>query len=111
MRVLSRIRHTDRLSGALLLAGVLAGFALPASVHASDYQRASTGNYLVEPNRDPGITLETATAIVRHRTGGRVLSAQPASRGAESGYQVRVLVDERLVQIWFVDHKGRIDSE
>jgi len=81
--------------------------ALPAN--AADYKPAATQNYLVQPA--PGVTLETATAIVRHKTGGRVLSASPASKGAEVGYQVRVLVDERLVQTWFVDEKGRTESE
>jgi hypothetical protein len=76
---------------------------------ASEYKKAATQNFLVQP--DPAVTLETATAIVRHKTGGRVLSANPASKGTDVGYQVRVLVDERLVQTWFVDQKGRADSE
>jgi len=94
----------------VVLAGlitVLAFIALPAA--AAEYKPAATQNYLVQPS--PGVTLETATAIVRHKTGGRVLSASPASKGAEVGYQVRVLVDERLVQTWFVDEKGRTQSE
>lgn len=76
---------------------------------ANEYKQAATQNYLVQPA--PSVTLETATAIVRHKTGGRVLSVNPASKGAEVGYQIRVLVDERLVQTWFVDEKGRTESE
>ena len=82
---------------------------LPVAAMAAEYKQAATQNYLVQPA--PAVTLETATAIVRHKTGGSVLSANPASKGAEVGYQVRVLVDERLVQTWFVDDKGRTQNE
>lgn len=88
---------------------LLASMAGLSDASASEYKRAATQNYLVEPN--PEVSLETATAIIRHRTGGRVLSANSASRGSEVGYQVRVLVDERQVQTWFVDRKGRAQNE
>lgn len=94
----------------LLVNALLAfGLLLSGVAVANEYKQAATQNYLVQPA--PAVTLETATAIVRHKTGGRVLSANPASKGAEVGYQVRVLVDERLVQTWFVDEKGRTESE
>lgn len=85
------------------------GLSTASTVWASEYKKAATQNYLVEPN--PDVSLETATAIIRHRTGGRVLSANSSSRGSEVGYQVRVLIDERQVQTWFVDGKGRPQNE
>jgi len=96
---------TGRLRVITLLIVVLAGSTGLSASWASEYKKAATQNYLVEPK--PEVSLETATAIVRHRTGGRVLSANSSSRGAEVGYQVRVLIDERQVQTWFVDRKGR----
>ena len=96
---------TGRLRVVSLLIVVLAGSTGLSASWASEYKKAATQNYLVEPK--PEVSLETATAIVRHRTGGRVLSANSSSRGAEVGYQVRVLIDERQVQTWFVDRKGR----
>ncbi len=96
---------TGRLRVISLLIVVLAGSTGLSAAWASEYKKAATQNYLVEPK--PEVSLETATAIVRHRTGGRVLSANSSSRGAEVGYQVRVLIDERQVQTWFVDRKGR----
>jgi len=93
----------------MLFGGVVGLSGAPSDAVASEYKKAATQNYLVEPN--PDVSLETATAIIRHRTGGRVLSANSASRGSEVGYQVRVLVDERQVQTWFVDRKGRTQNE
>jgi hypothetical protein len=102
-KTLAAGRHIARW---MLVAGLL---VTTGSVMASEYKKAATQNYLVQP--EPAVTLETATAIVRHKTGGRVLSANPASKGSDVGYQVRVLVDERLVQTWFVNEQGRADSE
>ncbi len=100
----------NRLTAALYAVVLLAVAALlPGFATANEYKQAATQSYLVQPT--PAVTLETATAIVRHKTGGRVLSANPASKGTEVGYQVRVLVDERLVQTWFVDEQGRTISE
>ena len=99
--------------GSRLAAGVLA-LLLPLAMHsapvsANEFREAvSSPNYLAEP---PGVNLEMATAIVRSKTGGRVLSASPASRGAQRGYKVRVLVDDRMVQTWFVDRNGRTESD
>ncbi len=92
----------------VLITGMV-GLSALSTGWASEYKKAATQNYLVEPN--PDVSLETATAIIRHRTGGRVLSANSSSRGAEVGYQVRVLIDERQVQTWFVDRKGRAQNE
>lgn len=100
---------TGRMRLISLLIVALAGSTGLSTVWASEYKKAATQNYLVEPK--PEVSLETATAIVRHRTGGRVLSANSSSRGAEVGYQVRVLIDERQVQTWFVDRKGRALNE
>lgn len=100
---------TGRLRVISLLIVVLAGSTGLPAAWASEYKKAATQNYLVEPKQE--VSLETATAIVRHRTGGRVLSANSSSRGTEVGYQVRVLIDERQVQTWFVDRKGRALNE
>jgi hypothetical protein len=39
-----------------------------------------------------------------------VLSATPAERGGQRGYEVRVLVDGKRVKSVFVDSEGRIRS-
>jgi hypothetical protein len=62
---------------------------------------------LVKP---PGVSLEQATNIVRRQTGGRVLSAAPAGRGGQRGYEVRVLVDGKRVTKVFVDDQGNMRS-
>ena len=64
-------------------------------------------NTLVKP---PGISLEQATNIVRRQTGGGVLSAAPAGRGGQRGYEVRVLVDGKRVKKVFVDGQGNMRS-
>ena len=101
--------NAKRLSALCVAMTVVVAMSVSTSAIGAEYKKAATQNYLVQPA--PSVTLETATAIVRHRTGGRVLSANPASKGTDVGYQVRVLVDERTVQTWFVDDKGRVDSE
>lgn len=98
--------HVQLFTLSVMLLGSVVG---SSDASASEYKKAATQNYLVEPK--PEVSLETATAIIRHRTGGRVLSANSASRGSEVGYQVRVLVDERQVQTWFVDREGRAQNE
>lgn len=68
----------------------------------------------LEPNnlvRPPGITLEQAANEVRRETGGRVLSASPAERGGQRGYEVRVLLDGKRVKSYFVDGQGRIRGD
>lgn len=107
-----RVGRARFVSLLMMLVTGLAGFSAlfsQSTVSASEYKKAATQNYLVEPSRD--VSLETATAIIRHRTGGRVLSANSSSRGSEIGYQVRVLIDDRQVQTWFVDRKGRAQNE
>jgi hypothetical protein len=67
----------------------------------------------VEPQtlvRPPGITREQAANMVRRETGGRVLSASPAERGGQRGYEVRVLIDGKRVKNVFVDGEGRVRS-
>ena len=93
--------------GRIILCCLLA-LGLPLSVQASEFREAATPKYFSEP---AGVNLEVATAIVRRKTGGRVLSANPASRGPQRGYKVRVLVKDRVVQTWFVDSRGRAITE
>jgi hypothetical protein len=61
-----------------------------------------------EPADRQGISLEQATRIARATYGGRVVSARPAQVGSESGYQIRlVLEDGRVINV-FVDGQGRV---
>ena len=57
-----------------------------------------------------GISLEQAADKVRRQTGGRVLSASPEEKGGRRGYSVRVLVDGKRVQQYYVDADGRVSS-
>jgi hypothetical protein len=73
----------------------------------------SGGQNPVEPQtlvRPSGITRDQAANMVQRETGGRVLSATPAERGGQRGYEVRVLVDGKRVKSVFVDSEGRIRS-
>ena len=76
----------------------------PAASHAG--QQAQP-NYYSEP---VGISLEQAADKVRRKTGGRVLSANPVSKGGQRGYNIRVLVDGKRVKQYFVDSEGRVSS-
>lgn len=90
-----------------LLVGV-AGAAAPATA-APKWMRGAEGE--VEPRNlvdPPEISLEEATRVVRRQTGGRVLSASPARRGGQRGYEVRVLLDGKRVKNLFVDGEGRV---
>jgi hypothetical protein len=97
----------------LLLAVLLvaaAGFAGDVAA-APDWMRGAQEQ--LEPQnlvRPPGISLEQAANMVRRETGGRVLSASPARRGSERGYEVRVLLDGKRVKSIFVDSDGRMRS-
>jgi uncharacterized membrane protein YkoI len=55
-----------------------------------------------------GISLEQATRIARSAYGGRVVSARASQRGGESGYQIRMVLDDGRVVNVFVDRHGRI---
>jgi len=89
---------------ALLVLGFSSARAQPPWVGAEPELQPQT---LVKP---PGISLEQATNIVRRQTGGRVLSAAPAGRGGQRGYEVRVLVDGKRVKTVFVDSQGNLRS-
>jgi uncharacterized membrane protein YkoI len=61
------------------------------------------------PGAQPSISIEQATNIVRSRySSGRVVSARPTRRGNETGYRVRVVLDDGRVINVFVDGQGRI---
>jgi uncharacterized membrane protein YkoI len=62
----------------------------------------------VDESARGGITLEQATRIVRAAYGGRVVSARPVQRGGDSGYQVRIVLEDGRVMNVFVDSQGRI---
>ncbi len=102
---MSALTNSRRLATAavIFLTALVAGTS-----HSAEFREAASPNYFSE---QPGVNLEIATSIVRTKTGGRVLSASPVSRGDTAGYKVRVLVDQRVVQTWFVDQRGRARSE
>jgi uncharacterized membrane protein YkoI len=97
-----------RRAAALLVLALMV--APQASLAASPDWRRGVQEQL-EPNtlvRPPGITLEQAADEVRRQTGGRVLSASPAERSGQRGYEVRVLLDGKRVKSYFVDGQGRV---
>lgn len=76
---------------------------VPLGSHAAGAERVDKGvkpNHFVQPS---GISLEQAADRVRRETGGRVLSASPAQKGGQHGYNVRVLLDGKRVKNVFVD--------
>jgi hypothetical protein len=82
--------------------------ALAASSPAVLYAGQQEPSYYAKPAG--GISLEQAADTVRRQTGGRVLSATPVKKGAERGYNVRVLVDGKRVKQYYVDSEGRMSS-
>ncbi len=88
---------------------------LPLSpVHVYAGASVSVFAAAAEPNTlasQPGISIETATNIVRGMFGGRVLSAIPAQRGEKRGYEVRMLLDGKRVKKVFIDNQGRVKSK
>jgi hypothetical protein len=67
----------------------------------------ASANNLVAPS---GMDLRKATTIARDKTGGRVLSAK-RRKGAQSEFEVRLLVDEERVVHVIVDANGRVRSK
>ncbi|HHJ12497.1 MAG TPA: hypothetical protein ENK00_04880 [Chromatiales bacterium] len=49
-----------------------------------------------------GDGLDAAIARIRAETGGRVLSAEPASRDGRSGYRIKLLTPDDRIRILFV---------
>ena len=94
--------------GSLLLCLVWSLLVLPlfapAMTHAGQQAKPQ---YYSEP---VGISLEQAADKVRRKTGGRVLSANPVTKGGQRGYNIRVLVDGKRVKQYYVDSEGRITS-
>ena len=81
---------------------LLTPLAMPA------YGQQAQPQYYTKPAG--GITLEQAADAVRRHTGGRVLSAEPVTKGGQRGYNVRVLVDGKRVKQYYVDAEGRMSS-
>ncbi|MEZ5557213.1 MAG: PepSY domain-containing protein [Pseudomonadales bacterium] len=92
----------------LVLAVLCAGSPALAAQWPSWAAEGAEPQSLVKP---PGISLEQATNMVRRETGGRVLSATPVTRGGETGFEVRVLIDGKRVTKVYVDGQGRIRSQ
>ncbi len=100
-------RHRTRLGwGGLLLLALLA--MLPALLPALGLAQQGPPEGTPAAGAQAGISLEQATAIVRARYNGRILSAAPARRGNDAGYRVRVLQEDGRVITVFVDSQGRI---
>jgi hypothetical protein len=88
---------------ALLCASLLGG--LTASVpNPAAAEVASFGTPVVYAG---GISADEATAIVRRKYDGRVISVTPVN-GGKGGYKVRVLLDGGRVKTVHVDKNGRI---
>jgi uncharacterized membrane protein YkoI len=84
-------------------------FVLPLAAVAP----SAAAQQQAEPNyytKQHGISTEQAANIARRKTGGRVLSITPASKGGQRGYNVRVLIDGKRVKQYYVDSDGRISS-
>ena len=84
-------------------------FVLPLAAVApiAAAQQQAEPNYYTKQH---GISTEQAAHIARRKTGGRVLSITPASKGGQRGYNVRVLIDGKRVKQYYVDSDGRISS-
>ncbi len=87
-----------------MLVGAVASGPAAAAIHAPGL---ATMPWVVQVS-DAGISVERATQIVRSAYGGRVVSAVPARRGNETGYRVRVVLDDGHVRNVFVNSEGRI---
>ena len=80
---------------------------LAAAAAGAAAQQQAQPNYYAKPHV---ISTEQAANIARRKTGGRVLSITPASKGGQRGYNVRVLIDGKRVKQYYVDNDGRISS-
>ena len=97
----SRIR-----SGALML--LLAAFATCISPStACGAEKTPGAKRLVA---QPLATPETASAIARRQTGGRVLSVTPLE-GGQRGYRIRLLLDGGRVTTVLVDAQGSVRKQ
>lgn len=103
----SRLRPPAWALAAIVGLAVWAGSAAAAPGWMSSGQNPVEPQSLVRPS---GVTRDQAANMVRRETGGRVLSATPAERGGQRGYEVRVLIDGKRVKSVFVDSEGRIRS-
>ena len=83
-------------------------FLTPLITPTAAYGQQAQPQYYTKPAG--GITLEQAADAVRRHTGGRVLSAEPVTKGGQRGYNVRVLVDGKRVKQYYVDAEGRLSS-
>jgi hypothetical protein len=90
---------------ALGLALALAAGSAWSAPGNSRWEGDEQPSYYAKP---PGVSLEQAADRVRRETGGRVLSATPATRGGERGYSIRVLLDGKRVKQVFVDSEGNL---
>jgi hypothetical protein len=99
----------------LLMAGLLLGlssaadaasFRVPPGSAAAPWVHG--GPVRTDEGAERGVSLEQATRIARSAYGGRVVAARPAQRGGESGYQIRIVLDDGRVMNVFVDRQGRI---
>lgn len=52
---------------------------------------------------EPGLSLDQATALVRQRSGGRVLRAERNEDNGRVTYAIRVLTPDGRVKTWHVD--------
>ncbi len=99
-----RLRSRLFLGALLLVLGMPAAGQIDIDIQVSGGDRRSS-----PPGAQPSISIEQATNIVRSRYAeGRVVSARPTRRGNDTGYRVRVVLEDGRVINVFVDGQGRI---
>jgi hypothetical protein len=102
-----------RLLATLTLCCLLAGSVLATDAQAGEERggRVQNGASSYFSSNPPGVSLQKATAMVRKRTGGRVLSATTRQNNGGEEHLVRVLVDGERVVTMVVDDQGRIRND
>jgi len=104
MKVMNQRKNRARSTVLVVLcASLLGGFAAGVPGPAS----AEVASITAPVMYGGGISADEATAIVRRKYGGRVISVTPVN-GGKGGYKVRVLVDGGRVKTVHVDKNGRI---
>lgn len=83
----------------LLWVCVLAA-AMPSVLMANDLRA------LQIVQQSPQIGADQAAAIVRDRTGGRVLNVRPTAESGRAGYAVKILLNEGRVRTVVIDAKS-----
>ncbi|MEM1432446.1 MAG: hypothetical protein AAGG11_00145 [Pseudomonadota bacterium] len=84
------------------------GSAVPLAAQPAPADQLLPNRLMPTEAPSRAMTVEEATRLVRKRTGGRVLAAEPTFRRGTPGVSVRVLIEGARVVTLFVDDEGRI---